>query len=109
MRETFWLPSHGKKKGVWRPPFGDEAQWRRLNDIADAECTNCRENFLRTTKVGRDRYSAQYDQAVLWAERALDRCQEGARRYVASIPDAEHYGSCFDIRFEPDEGLGGPE
>ena len=42
--EVIWIPSHGKKKGEWKPPPGhDEEIWRQLNHLADLEASSAAE------------------------------------------------------------------
>ena len=103
-RDTLWIPSHGKRDGEWKPRVGVEERWRKLNDEADAECSASRELFHNARKRRRDAASQQYDVAVRWAEKAMDRCEAEAKRYVESIPEAQHYLECFAERFEPHEG-----
>ena len=84
------MPSHDKKKGVWKMPtmaYGDERRWRALNAEADRQAASGCEEAARMLRVNARERQRMY--ATTRAEKMLQRQLLGAGTWIRTIPEAE--------------------
>ena len=90
--QFFWMPSHDKKKGVWKMPTlacGDERRWRSLSLNAEADrqtAIGC-EEAARMLRVSARERQRRY--AATRAEKMLQRQFLGAGASIRTIPEVE--------------------